>query len=123
MIWTYKNVFVDFSKAVTDIFSCSSRSNIPLKYHLFIYMEILKINIGAWVPLTMEGNIMVDGILASCYASTDHDSAHMAMMSIRWFPKIVDWIYGEENGSSVFSQTAKQFGKSVNRQLFEARSF
>ena len=63
------------------------------------------------MPLTVEGKIMVDGILASCYASTNHDSAHMAMISIRWFPRIVDWIFGEENGSSVFGKIAKQFGK------------
>ena len=69
----------------------------------------------------MEGNIMVDGILASCYASINHDAADIAMMSVRWFPKIMDWIFGEENGSSVFSEIAKQFGKLAlpNRQLFE----
>ena len=83
------------------------------------------IHLGAWVPLTIEGNIMVDGILASCYASTNHDSAHMAMISVRWFPRIVDWIFGEENGSSVFGKIAKQFGKLAlaDRQFFEARSF
>ena len=25
---------------------------------------------GAYAPITMEGNIVVDGVLASCYAST-----------------------------------------------------
>ena len=30
-------------------------------------------SIGANVPLTKEGNIMVDGVLASCYPSADHD--------------------------------------------------
>ena len=68
---------------------------------------------------------MVDGTLASCYASTYHDSAHVAMISIRWFPRIVDWIFGEENGSSVFGKIAKQFGTLAlpNRQFFETRSF
>ena len=32
------------------------------------------------MPLTEEGNIVVDGVLASCYASFDHDLAHIAMV-------------------------------------------
>ena len=73
----------------------------------------------------MEGNIVVDGVLASCYASINHDAAHMAMISVRWFPKIMDWIFGEENGSSVFTEIAKQFGKLAlpNKQLFETGRF
>ena len=35
--------------------------------------------LGAFVPLTMKGNIVVDGVLASCYASFDHDLAHFVM--------------------------------------------
>ena len=31
----------------------------------------------------MEGNIIVDGVLASCYASVDHDLGHIAMVPMR----------------------------------------
>ena len=31
---------------------------------------------GAYIPLTVEGNIIVDGVLASCHASADHGVAH-----------------------------------------------
>ena len=34
---------------------------------------------GVYVPLTMEGTILVDGILASCYSSVRHDLAHIGM--------------------------------------------
>ena len=46
----------------------------------------------------MEGNIVVDGVLASCYPSSDHDLAHFGMGPLRWFPKIIHWIFGEDNG-------------------------
>ena len=34
----------------------------------------------------MEGSIVVDSILASCYGSYDHDLAHLAMAPMRMFP-------------------------------------
>ena len=30
-------------------------------------------------PLTKEGKIVVDGVLASCYADFHHDMAHLTM--------------------------------------------
>ena len=42
---------------------------------------------------------MVDGVLASCYASIDHDLAHIGMGPVRWFPVITEWIFGQENES------------------------
>ena len=61
--------------------------------------------LGAYSPLTMEGNIMVDGILASCYAYGDHDSAHFGMMPIRWFPELIEWIFGVGNAFPVYVET------------------
>ena len=54
--------------------------------------------IGAYAPLTMDGNIVVDGVLASCYANTDHDLSHIGMTPIRWFPGIMNWIFGTDKG-------------------------
>ena len=42
---------------------------------------------------------MVDGVVASCYASIDHDLAHIGMALIRWFPVITGWIFGQGNES------------------------
>ena len=58
----------------------------------------------------MEGNIVVDGVLASCYPSAHHDLAHIAMTPIRWFPKISGWIFGDENGILGYVQMAEDFG-------------
>ena len=64
-------------------------------------------------PLTHEGNIMVDGVLASCYPSTDHDLAHFVMTPIRWFPNIMEYIFGVENEFQSYVQIAEHLGKWV----------
>ena len=46
----------------------------------------------------MDGNIVIDDVLASCYPSAHHDLAHIGMTPMRWFPKIFKWIRGDENG-------------------------
>ena len=68
---------------------------------------------GAYVPLTMEGNIVVDEVLVSCYPSVHHDLAHIALMPVKWFPNIIDWMYGENNGCSVFSALLEDVGRWV----------
>ena len=67
-------------------------------------------NVGAYVPLTMEGSIVVDGVLASCYSSTHHDLATIAMTPIRIFPIIFEWIFGNENGILGYLQLAEKLG-------------
>ena len=51
---------------------------------LFIYFP------GAYVPLTFEGIIMVDGVLASCYPSVNHDLSQIGMTPMQWFPEVVE---------------------------------
>ena len=68
---------------------------------------------GAYVPLTMEGNMIVDGVLASCYPSAHHDLAHIGMVPMRWSPKLFMWIFGEDNGFSAFAKFTEDLGKSV----------
>ena len=53
----------------------------------------------------MEGTILVNGILASCYAYGDHDFAHLGMMPIRWFPEMIQWIFGMGNEFPVYVET------------------
>ena len=57
----------------------------------------------------MEGNLLVDGILASCYASSDHGLAHMVMAPIRWFPNII----GDYNKSPSYINIAKELNRWV----------
>ena len=57
----------------------------------------------------MEGNIIVDGILASCYASSDHYLAHFGMTPIQCFPEVMDWIFGSDNEFPVYVNIAIHF--------------
>ena len=64
----------------------------------------------------MEGNIMVDGVLASCYPSIDHNLAHFGMTplrSLRWFPEIIKWMFGEDTGFQVSVGIAEQLRKWI----------
>ena len=51
---------------------------------------------GAFTPVTMEGNIVVDGVLASSCASVPHDLAQIAMIPMKWFPSVLDWVLGND---------------------------
>ena len=63
------------------------------------------------MPLTLEGNIIVDGILASCYADiSDHDLAHLSMIPVRKFSAVVEWIFGDDIGLPIFVNTAIELG-------------
>ena len=54
---------------------------------------------------------MVDGVLASCYASTDHDLGHFGMKPVHWFPDIVETIFGDDIGSSAYANIIASGGK------------
>ena len=54
---------------------------------------------------------MVDGVLASCYASFDHDLAHFVMTPVQWFPKMVEQIFGWNNGIQGYTSIAKLVGR------------
>ena len=44
---------------------------------------------GTWAPLTMEGTLLVDGLLASCYASFSHDLVNLALAPVKMFPRML----------------------------------
>ena len=50
---------------------------------------------------------MVNGILASCYASFHHDLAHIAMTPMQWYPKVIEWFFGVKNGSPGYVDVLK----------------
>ena len=63
--------------------------------------------------MTMEGNIVVDGILASCYAVVDHDIAQIAMKPIPWYPDVMELVFGDENGVFAYVSLAQSLGRWV----------
>ena len=66
---------------------------------------------GAYVPLTAEGKIMVDGMLASCYADFDHDLAYLITTPMQKFAEIMEWIFGTDFGFPVYVGTTRQLGQ------------
>ena len=73
--------------------------------------------IGAYVPLTADGNIVVEGVLASCYASCHHDLAHFAMTPMQWYPEIISWIFGVNKGYPGYVSIAEEVGRWVLAQV------
>ena len=65
---------------------------------------------GVYVPLTMKGNIVVDGVLASCHASVDHDLAQIGTKPILWFPDALELVFGNENGVSAYINVVEIIG-------------
>ena len=58
---------------------------------------------------------MVDGVLASCYAGyADHDVAHLSMMPMQRFSEVMEYIFGDEAGFSVFVSIARELGAFIN---------
>ena len=56
---------------------------------------------------------MVDGVLASCYAFTDHDLAHFGMLPLRIYPKLVEWIFGKDHTSQGFMNIVEKMAGYV----------
>ena len=67
--------------------------------------------LGAFTPLTLDGNIIVDGVLASSYAFTSHDIAHFGITPVQWFPEITEWIFGKYNESPIYIDVAANLAR------------
>ena len=57
--------------------------------------------------------LLVDGVLASCYSSIDHDLAHIGMTPMRWITEITDVISSKEKGISVYMGVLEALGMWV----------
>ena len=44
---------------------------------------------GVWAPLTTEGTLLVDGLLASCYAAFPHSLSDLALAPVKMFPTML----------------------------------
>lgn len=52
---------------------------------------------GMVAPVTMEGNIIVDGVVSSCYAMiTDHEIAHMVFAPLRLLHNCASNLWGSD---------------------------
>ena len=63
------------------------------------------------MPLSEEGNILVDEVLTSCYAGYHPTLAHFAIMPMRLFPNIIEWALGDDTGFPVYAHIAFKLGR------------
>ena len=56
---------------------------------------------------------MVDGVLASCYPSGDHDLSQIGMSPIKWFPNFTKWIFGDDKNLQVYVGLSTDLGRWV----------
>ena len=61
----------------------------------------------------MDGNIVVDGVLVSCYPYIHHDLGHIGMAPLRWFPGFIQSIFGDDNGWQVYVLITQDLGKWI----------
>ena len=62
---------------------------------------------------------MVDGILASCYPSTDHDLAQISILPMKWFPGLVELIFGDSIGMQTYVNILNDLGKWVSLYMLQ----
>lgn len=67
---------------------------------------------GLYAPLTMHGSIMVDGVLASCYASVDsHRLSHWALAPLRLFYILMGPSGAQEDGLHWYPRVLQRLGR------------
>ena len=66
---------------------------------------------GAFFPLTLEGTIVVDEVLVSCFATVDHDFGNIGVAPMLWFPRLIEWIFGEDKGFSIYANIGEEVGR------------
>ena len=96
---------------ITYLFTGSNFTEVKDKY-------ISLIIVGAFTPVTMEGNIVVDGVLASCYALCQHDLAHLGMAPIHLFPNAIKWFFGEQKGIPDYIKIVGDLGTWVIPDIY-----
>ena len=70
---------------------------------------------GFWAPLTKEGTLLVDGFLASCYASFQHLPAQIAFAPVKMFSRqmLDDESSQNKDGVRRVVKTIKTLGEMV----------
>lgn len=74
---------------------------------------------GFYAPLTREGNIIVNSVVASCYAViSDHYTAHMSFAPVRWFSYINEWFFGLEPNTPLNQRTVEAMRQDHQNQSY-----
>ena len=69
---------------------------------------------GVYAPLTRAGNVVVDNVLASCYAVVDSQNiAHAAFAPVRWYYSIKDATVSMLTSINMYSATAESVPRTL----------
>lgn len=81
----------------------------------------LEEQMGVYAPLTEEGTLFVDGVLASSYASVeDHKLAHWAFGLLRFLLSLSQWTQGADQESVQIRQAVSTFtGSHISSDIQE----
>ena len=89
---------------------------------------------GVYSPITRSGCLLVDGVLASCYASFPHNLAHTFMLPVRLIPSLLIRDKGQvtdllhpimskftnsnlfQTGRCTYTQTVKKLGDLLGKR-------
>ena len=61
--------------------------------------------------MTIQGNVVVDGVLASWYGSFDHDLVHILIKNTQWFPETMEWNFGTDIVSPGYAICLEDIGR------------
>ena len=99
----YNSAEVTFAKHIEagDWLLVVTEDTRKVRLEKVVHMEA-SLSTGVYAPLTKQGNVVVDGILASCYAVIDdQDLAHLAFSPVRF---VVNMYEGIGHAWKKFSQ-------------------
>merc|ERR1711970_347974 len=78
-----------------------------------VVVEIgLEAMVGAYVPLTEHGTLMVDDVLCSCYTNCDHPTVHLLFSPARWFPSL---FLTDTEGGTIHSRLGPHVGYYLHK--------
>merc|ERR1711887_414124 len=78
-----------------------------------VVVEIgLEAMVGAYVPVTEHGTLMVDDVLCSCYTNCDHPTVHLLFSPARWFPSL---FLTDTEGGTIYSRLGPHVGYYLHK--------